>query len=136
MKWGVIGTLGERGMKDVVLELIKKLEGKKDDDRAFSDLSDAVQTGIRNMVEEHNEEVGDAKTKRTNVRTMAAVFERGVGAYKTNPGSVRPNVKSPEQWAYARCRSFLFCLRNGRFQGGKHDTDLLPEGHPNSSKNK
>ena len=134
MKWGVIGTLGERGMKDVVLELIKKLEGKKDDDRAFSDLSDAVQTGIRNMVEEHNEEVGDAKTKRTNVRTMAAVFERGVGAYKTNPGSVRPNVKSPEQWAYARCRSFLFCLRNGRFQGGKHDTDLLPLGHPLSTK--
>lgn len=134
MKWGVIGTLGERGMKDVVLELIKKLEGKKDDDRAFSDLSDAVQTGIRNMVEEHNEEVGDAKTKRTNVRTMAAVFERGVGAYKTNPGSVRPNVKSPEQWAYARCRSFLFVLRNGRFQGGKHDTDLLPLGHPLSTK--
>lgn len=134
MKWGVIGTLGERGMKDVVLELIKKLEGKKDDDRAFSDLSDAVQTGIRNMVEEHNEEVGDAKTKRTNVRTMAAVFERGVGAYKTNPGSVRPNVKSPEQWAYARCRSFLFALRNGRFQGGKHDTDLLPLGHPLSTK--
>ena len=27
LKWGVIGTLGERGMKDVVLELTKKLEG-------------------------------------------------------------------------------------------------------------
>ncbi len=30
------------------------------------------------------------------------VFEKGKGAYKSNPGSVRPNVKSPEQWAYAR----------------------------------
>ncbi len=134
MKWGVIGTLGEQGMKDAMLELIKKLEGKKDDERAFSDLSDEVQQGLRNKVDEHNEEVGDAKTKRTNVRTLATVFERGIGAYKTNPASVRPNVSSPEQWAYARVNSFLFALRNGRFQGGKHDTDLLPLGHPLSTK--
>ncbi len=134
MKWGVIGTLGEQGMKDAMLELIKKLEGKKDEDRAFSDLSDEVQQGLRNKVDEHNEEVGDAKTKRTNVRTLATVFERGIGAYKTNPASVRPNVSSPEQWAYARVNSFLFALRNGRFQGGKHDTDLLPLGHPLSTK--
>ena len=134
MKWGVIGTLGEQRMKDAMLELIKKLEGKKDDERAFSDLSDEVQQGLRNKVDEHNEEVGDAKTKRTNVRTLATVFERGIGAYKTNPASVRPNVGSPEQWAYARVNSFLFALRNGRFQGGKHDTDLLPLGHPLSTK--
>jgi len=134
MKWGVIGTLGEQGMKDAMLELIKKLEGKKDEERAFSDLSDEVQQGLRNKVDEHNEEVGDAKTKRTNVRTLATVFERGIGAYKTNPASVRPNVGSPEQWAYARVNSFLFALRNGRFQGGKHDTDLLPLGHPLSTK--
>jgi hypothetical protein len=25
-------------------------------------------------------------------------------------------------------------LRTGRFQGGKHDTDLFPKGHPLSSK--
>lgn len=30
IKWGTIGTLGERGMKDVILELTKKLEGKKE----------------------------------------------------------------------------------------------------------
>ena len=29
MKWGVVGTLGEQGMKDVILELTKKLEDKK-----------------------------------------------------------------------------------------------------------
>ena len=38
---------------------------------------------------------------------LQQVFNRGVGAYKTNPGSVRPSVKSPEQWAYARVYSFL-----------------------------
>jgi len=33
---------------------------------------------------------------------LQTIFNKGVGAYKTNPSSVRPNVKSPEQWAYAR----------------------------------
>ena len=134
LKWGVIGTLGERGMKDVILELVKKLEGKKDDERGLSDLSEKVQKGLRNKADEHNEKYGDNPTKRTNARTLAAVFERGVGAYNTNPQSVRPGVTSSDQWAYARVNSFLFALRNGRFQGGKHDQDLLPLGHPLSSK--
>ena len=91
---------------------------------------------IKNKVEEHNEEVGNVKSKRTNVSTLSKVYERGIGAYKTNPASVRPSVSSPEQWAAARINSFLFALRNGKFRSGKHDTDLLPEGHPLSTKNK
>ena len=30
------------------------------------------------------------------------IYNKGIGAYKTNPQSVRPSVKSPEQWAFAR----------------------------------
>lgn len=143
MKWGVIGTLGERGMKDVVLELIKKIEqdeygsasqAQQDDDRALSDLSEKVQKALRKKADDHNKEYGDIASKRTNARTLAAVYERGVGAYFSSPGSVRPNVTSSSQWAMARVNSYLFALRNGRFQGGKHDTDLLPLGHPLSSK--
>ena len=50
------------------------------------------------------------------------VFDRGVGAYKTNPSSVRPSVKSPEQWAYAR----IYAWVNKMEKGSKlnHDTDL------------
>ena len=33
---------------------------------------------------------------------LQTIYNKGVGAYKTNPGSVRPNVKSEEQWAMAR----------------------------------
>ena len=33
---------------------------------------------------------------------LKTIFNKGVGAYKTNPKSVRPSVKSPEQWAFAR----------------------------------
>tara|TARA_B100001248_G_C27398014_1_gene467222 strand:+ start:2984 stop:5695 length:2712 start_codon:yes stop_codon:yes gene_type:complete len=140
MKWGVIGTLGEQRMKDVVLEAIKYVEQKESGSASQAQqdrqVSDAVEKGLKKKVEEHNEEVGNATTKRTTYRTLLAVFERGIGAYKTNPASVRPNVGSAEQWAYARVNSFLFALRNGRFQGGKHDQDLLPEGHPLSTKNK
>ena len=68
---------------------------------------------------------------------LEAVFRRGVGAYNTNPQSVRPSVRASggsDRWAYARVNSFLFALRTGRFQGGKFDLDLLPKGHPLSTK--
>jgi HK97 family phage prohead protease len=129
MKWGAIGTLGEQGMKDVILELTKKLEGKKDDRQVNA----TIQKGLENKVKKHNEEVKDldvAWNPRVTYKTLLEVFERGLGAYKSNPESVRPNVSGPDQWAYARVNSFLFALKKGRFQGGKHDTDLLPNNHP------
>ena len=97
-------------------------------------VSGAVKKGLQKKVDDHNDEYGDTATKKTNLRTLTAVFERGVGAYRTNPSSVRPSVSSEEQWAYARVNSYLYALRNGRFRSGKHDTDLFPEGHPLSSK--
>jgi len=114
--------------------------GGKIDVRQVEDTEERAVSGkarkmIENKVEEHNEKVGNVKSKRTNVSTLSKVYERGIGAYKTNPASVRPNVSSPEQWAAARINSFLYVLRNGRFRSGKHDTDLLPEGHPLSTKN-
>ena len=111
----------------------KRLVEQMKEDRAVS--GKALEM-IKNKVEEHNEEVGNVKSKRTNVSTLSKVYERGIGAYKTNPASVRPSVSSPEMWAAARINSFLFALRNGKFRSGKHDTDLLPEGHPLSTKNK
>ena len=35
------------------------------------------------------------------------VYDRGVGAYRTQPSSIRPSVKSPEQWATARIYAFI-----------------------------
>jgi len=156
LKWGVIGTLGEQGMKDVVLELTKKLEGRKDDlefsnqywwmlidEKDMSDeeeekqVSAKVKEALKNKVDEHNEKYGSNPTKRVNLRTLEAVFRRGVGAFNQNPSSVRPAVRrqgGADRWAYARTNSYLFALRTGRFQGGKHDTDLFPKGHPLSSK--
>ena len=36
---------------------------------------------------------------------LQQIYNKGIGAYKTNPSSVRPNVKSKEQWAMARVYS-------------------------------
>jgi HK97 family phage major capsid protein len=124
--WG--GNPGQTFAKRV----IRSVEAADEDDRA--EISGSVKKALANKAKEHNEKVGDVASKRTNARTLGAVFRRGIGAYKTNPGSVRPSVKSPEQWAYARVNSFLYVLRNGKFRSGKHDTDLLPSGHPMSSK--
>ena len=96
-------------------------------------VSEQVEKGIRNKVKEHNDAVKDLKVDwnpKTTYAELLEVFERGIGAYKSNPSSVRPNVKSPEQWAYARVNSFLYALKNGKFRSGKHDTDLLPVNHP------
>mgnify|MGYP003136838922 CR=1 FL=1 len=55
------------------------------------------------------------------MRILDDVFDRGVGAYKTNPKSVRPSVKSKEQWAMGRVYSFVM-KQPGTW--GKADKDL------------
>ena len=100
------------------------------------EISERLKVALQNKIDKHNDEVGDDKDKRTTVSILFEVYERGIGAYRTNPSSVRPSVSSPQQWAMARVNSFLYALKNGKFRGGKHDTDLLPEGHPMSSKDK
>lgn len=99
-------------------------------EKASADVMDT----LREKAEEHNEEVGDAKSKRTSARTLGAVFDRGIGAYRSNPGSVRPSVTSAEQWAYGRVNGFLHALKTGKFKRTPFDTDLLPEEHALSSK--
>jgi hypothetical protein len=98
------------------------------------EISDRLKTALKKKADDHNEEVGDDSTKRTTVNTLFEVYKRGVGAYRTNPESVRPNVQNADQWAMGRVNSYLYALKNGKFRSGKHDTDLLPEGHPQSSK--
>jgi len=115
----------------------KELDLQEHIDIAVSEekqLTEAVRKGLKKKVDDHNEKYGDSPTKRTNLRTLSAVFRRGVGAYRTNPSSVRPTVNSEEQWAFARVNSYLRALRTGKFRSGRHDTDLFPKGHPLSSK--
>ena len=89
---------------------------------------------LAEKVKAHNEKYGDAEGKRVTLGMLKSVYNRGIGAYKTNPSSVRPNVASAEQWAHARVNGFLFAVRTGNFKRKAFDTDLLPKGHAKSSK--
>ena len=146
--WG--GDEGQSWAKRKVDQLDKERDKSEELETYFSDwwdekflpaeekapkISETVKKALAEKVKDHNEKHGDKKGKRVTQRMLEAVFARGVGAYNTNPQSVRPNVTGPDQWAYARVNGFLSAVRTGRFKRGKFDTDLLPEDHPLSSKN-
>jgi len=73
-------------------------------------MSDDIEKGVMDTLadkaKDFNEKYGE-KHGRVTAAKLKQVFDRGIGAYKTNPSSVRPNVTSKEQWAYARVHSFL-----------------------------
>ena len=96
------------------------------------ELSEAIETGLKNKADEHNDSVGDNPGKRATVGMLRTVFRRGAGAYSTShrPGMTR------DQWAYARVNAFLYLLRNGRPENDAYigDNDLLPKAHPKSSR--
>jgi len=50
------------------------------------------------------------------VAALMEVYERGMGAYHSNPSSVRPQVHSAQQWAFARVYSFV--MRRSTTFGG------------------
>jgi len=131
VKWAI------RKLEQIDKERKAMVDEEKETDVIFNqekvEISERIKKALKNKMEKHNEDVKDLKKDWNPKVTMAKLekcFRRGVGAYYTNPESVRESVTSPDQWALARCNSFLYALRNGRYRSGKHDTDLLPEGHP------
>lgn len=62
-------------------------------------------------------------SKLTGIPTsiLTDVYKRGIGAYRTNPSSVRPSVSSKEQWAMGRVYSFVM-KQSGTW--GRADKDL------------
>ena len=86
---------------------------------------------LQELADEYNKnKEGD---KRITVGTLRQVYNRGIGAYRTNPSSVRGTVSSAEQWAMGRVNAFMAGLR-GRFPRKPFDLDLFPKGHPRSTK--
>ncbi len=62
-----------------------------------------------------------SKLSTVSLKDIKEVFERGKGAYKTNPDSVRRGIQSPEQWGYARVYAFVMKLENKTIN---QDTDI------------
>ena len=94
-----------------------------------------VSARIRKILEKKVKDHNDTDPRyRATLRMLTSCFNRGVGAYNTNPSSVRPSVTSSDQWALARVNGLLYALKNGKFKRKPYDTDLLPSNHPLSSK--
>tara|TARA_S200002703_G_scaffold154916_1_gene158440 strand:- start:14451 stop:16628 length:2178 start_codon:yes stop_codon:yes gene_type:complete len=131
--WG--GDEGQSWARRKVAELDREREERGDDlhsgdFESKAEVSEKMKKALAKKVEDHNEEHGDKRGKRVTQRMLEAVFRRGVGAYNTNPQSVRPSVTSSDQWALARVNVFLGAVRTGRYKSGQFDRDLLPKDHP------
>ena len=129
--WGLWG--GDSGFawsKRKRDEINAELEKFACEDIEEKKLSARTRKTLEGKMKDHNEKHGDKKGKRVTMRMLEGVFNRGVGAYRTNPESVRRNVMGPDQWAIARVNAYLFAVRTGRFRRGKFDRDLLPKEHP------
>ena len=137
MKWGGVTAGGVSQMKSIVNDYKKVIRERRKKSLGIAEeyllkaVSDRVRTALTNKVEDHNSK---NPKHRATLRMLIAVFNRGVGAYRTNPGSVRGNVTSADQWAMARVNGFIRALRTGKFRRKPYDQDLLPSSHPLSSK--
>lgn len=85
------------------------------------------QTNKQKFNKKYKQQINQANSKKDiskltgiPVRILDDVFDRGVGAFKSNPKSVRPSVKSPEQWAFGRVYSFVM-KQKGTWSGADKD---------------
>jgi len=126
--WG--GDAGQKwatGKRDLIKQEIEKACC---DDCETKQLTGKIKKTLEGKMKEHNDKHGDKKGKRVTMRMLEGVFRRGVGAYRTNPESVRRSVVGPDQWAIARVNAYLYAVRTGRYRRGQFDRDLLPKEHP------
>ena len=102
-----------------------------DEEEHMEKVSAQVESRLRELAENYNK--GKEGNNRITVGALRQVYNRGIGAYRTNPGSVRGTVSSAEQWAMGRVNAFMAGLR-GRFPRKPFDLDLFPSGHSRSTK--
>jgi len=98
-------------------------------------LGATTEKALRNKVSEHNDAMDAADRPaytRTTFGQLAAVYRRGSGAYSS---SHRPGI-SRAAWSMGRVNAFLYLLRTGAPENKNYvtDNDLLPAGHPKSTR--
>jgi hypothetical protein len=115
--------------KDQIKGSSKNKKGSASGGRKVT-FSPAVEKSLKNKVVQHNEKSG--KGRRATLGMLKAVYRRGAGAYS---GSHRPGM-TRNQWAMGRVNAFLKILKSGKPSNSayKQDNDLLPSGHPRSTK--
>jgi hypothetical protein len=114
-----------------VSELIKlKVSAKRKIEKSIS--NEYIEE-LNALISKHNEKYGNVDSRIVQFDTLRKVFERGVAAFNSNPAA-ESNDFSPEEWACARVKGFLKAVESGKYKNRPYDTDLLPKGHPLSTK--
>jgi hypothetical protein len=112
LKWADIVNKGWAYMKDLIEAKIEKQGWKTNKTTRMKQGGSITETYKQKFNEKYNfnpneshslEEISDATG--VSLKGLKEIYTKGIGAYKTNPSSVRPNVKSKEQWAMARVYS-------------------------------
>lgn len=104
LKWVDKVDKGWQYMKNLIEDEITKIDSKKE------------KGGVITWKDKYNKKYGYDETTSHNLNEISKdtgvslkgiqqIYNKGIGAFKTNPESVRPNVKSKEQWAMARVYS-------------------------------
>jgi hypothetical protein len=93
--------------------------------------SKAVEESLREKVRNHNENI-KADGKKASLSALKAAYRRGAGAFSS---SHRPD-QNRNSWAMARVNAYLHLLKTGSPKNKNYvqDNDLLPAGHPRSSR--
>jgi hypothetical protein len=115
--------------KDQIKGSKKNPKGSAGDGKGVT-FNETIITSLKNKVESNNEKAKDGR--KTTLPTLKAVYRRGAGAFST---SHRPD-QNRNSWAMARVNAYLHLLKTGSPKNSKYttDNDLLPKGHPKSTK--
>jgi starvation-inducible DNA-binding protein len=116
--------------KDQIKGSDKNKKGSASSGRKVT-FSKKVEDSLKEKVETHNKSV-TADSKKVTLSMLKAVYRRGAGAFST---SHRPD-QNRNSWAHARVNAFLKLVKSGSPSNSKYtqDNDLLPSGHPKSSR--
>ena len=108
LKWGGKVNKGWKYMKDLIEAKISKSKAKPKSMKTGGSVVTYKMKFNKKYGFESDEShslAEIAKLTKLKISALQDIYDKGIGAYKTNPQSVRPNVKSKEQWAMARVYS-------------------------------
>lgn len=92
--------------------------------------SQKTEKTLEKKMKDHNADAPSGR--KTTMAQLKAVYRRGAGAFST---SHRPGMQR-DQWGIARVNAYLVLLKTGKPSNKNYtqDNDLLPAGHPKSTK--
>jgi hypothetical protein len=113
---------------------VKNEPGDSTTTRGGVEVSAEVEKTLRDKIAKHNE-ANPQESQKATLGMLKAVWRRGAGAYSVGTPGKRNMTRA--QWSMARVNSFLNILagnQSGYDKDYNQDNDLLPAGHPKSSK--